>query len=85
MGWKSANVNNMSKLRLLKADKIPVKEIISKQGKIINLNEYKEIKEKATKKMKESLNIKQVSIPAMTFGKIEDRIYFKELLANVAI
>ena len=85
MGWKSANVNNMSKLRLLKADKIPVKEIISKQGKIINLNEYKEIKEKATKKMKESLNIKQGSIPVMTFGKIEDRIYFKELLANVAI
>ena len=85
MGWKSTNVNNMSKLRLLKADKIPVKEIISKQGKIIDLTEYKEIKEKATKKMKESLNVKQVSIPAMTFGKIEDRIYFKELLANVAI
>ena len=85
MGWKSKNVNNMSKLRLLKADKISVKEIISKQGKIIDLNKYKEIKEKATKKMKESLNIKQVSIPAMTFGKIEDRIHFKELLANVAI
>ena len=85
MGWKSTNVNNMSKLRLLKADKISVKEIISKQGKTIDLNRYKEIKEKATKKMKESLNIKQVSIPAMTFGKIEDRIYFKELLANVAI
>lgn len=85
MGWKSTNVNNMSKLRLLKADKIAVKEIISKQSKIIDLNEYKEIKEKATKKMKESLNIKQGSIPAMTFGKIEDRIYFKELLANVAI
>lgn len=85
MGWKSTNVNNMSKLRLLKADKIPVKEIVSKQGKIIVLDKYKSITEKATKKMKESLNIKQVSIPAMTFGKIEDRVYFKELLANVAI
>lgn len=85
MGWKTTNVNNMSKLRLLKADHISTKEIIAKQAKIIDLNQYKAIKEKATKKMKESLNIKQVSIPAMTFGRIEDRKMFREILANVAI
>ena len=53
--------------------------------KIIDLNQYKAIKETATKKMKESLNIKQVSVPAMTFGRIEDRKMFREILANVAI
>lgn len=85
MGWKTDNVNNMSKLRLLKADKIQIKEILKKQAKIIDINKYEKIREKATKKMKESLNIKQVSIPAMTFGKTKDKKFFKELIANVAI
>ena len=35
--------------------------------------------------MKESLNIKQVSIPEMTFGRIEDREMFREILVNVVI
>lgn len=85
MGWKRENVNNMSKLRLLKEDNISVKTILSKQSKIVNIEEYKEIKEKAQKKMKKNINSNPISLPIMTFGTHENRRFFKELLSNVAI
>lgn len=50
MGWKNKNIDNMSKLRLLREDNISVKTILEKQEKIIDINEYKEIKIKAERK-----------------------------------
>ena len=44
MGWKTENVNNMSKLRLLREDKIEVKEILKNQGKVIEFKEIKKIR-----------------------------------------
>ena len=77
MVWKRENVNNMSKLRLLKEDKIEVKEILKKQGKIIEFKEIKKIRNQANAKIKESINFKQVSVPLMEFGTTEERIFLK--------
>ena len=85
MGWKSENVNNMSKLRLLKEDNIAVKTILSKQNKVIKIEEYKEIKEKAARKIKKNINFKPVSLPIMTFGTHEEKEYFRKILSNEAI
>lgn len=85
MGWKTENVNNMSKLRLLRADNISVKTILSKQNKVIKIDEYKEIKEKAERKIKKNINFKPVSLPIMTFGTHEEKEYFRKLLEDVAI
>ena len=83
MGWKIENVNNMSKLRLLKADNISVKTILEKQEKIIDINEYKIIKEKAKRKI--NINFKPVSLPIITFGEREEKEFFKNLLEIKAI
>lgn len=83
MGWKTQNVNNMSKLRLLKADNISVKTILEKQEKIIDINEYKIIKEKTKRKI--NINFKPVSLPIMTFGEHEEKEFFKSLLEIKAI
>jgi len=85
MGWKSENVNNMSRLRLLKEDNISVKTILKKQEKIVNIDEYKEIKEKAERKIKKNINFKPVSLPIMTFGTHEEKEYFRKILSNEAI
>ena len=85
MGWKRENVNNMSKLRLLKEDKIEVKETLKKQGKIIEFKEIKKIRNQANAKIKESINFKQVSVPLMEFGTTEERIFFKNLLEYKAV
>ena len=85
MGWKSENINNMSKLRVLREDNISVKEILEKQEKIIDINEYKEIKEKAERKIKKNINFKPVSLPIMTFGTHEEKEYFRKILNNEAV
>ena len=79
------NINNMSKLRVLREDNISVKEILEKQKKIIDINEYKEIKEKAERKIKKNINFKPVSLPIMTFGTHEEKEYFRKILNNEAV
>lgn len=85
MGWKTKNIDNMSKLRLLREDNISVKTILEKQEKIIDINEYKEIKIKAERKIKKNINFKPVSLPIMTFGTQEEKEYFRKTLSNEAI
>lgn len=85
MGWKSQNIDNMSKLRLLREDNIPVKTILEKQEKIIDIKEYKEIKNKAERKIKKNINFKPISLPIMTFGTYEEKEYFRKMLNNEAI
>lgn len=83
MGWKTQNINNMSRLRLLKADNISVKSILEKQEKIIDINEYKNIKEKTKRKI--NIDFKPVSLPIMTFGEHDEKEFFKNLLEIKAI
>ena len=85
MGWKTENVNNMSKLRLLKEDKITVKEILNKQEKIIDFNEYKEIKAKTQKKMNKNIDFKPVSLPIISFGTHAQRKFFRDILNGMAV
>ena len=85
MGWKTENVNNMSKLRLLKEDNISVKEIMSKQENIIDIRKDEEIKEKVQNKIKQNINFKPVTIPIMTFGTHEEKEYFRRILNNEAV
>ncbi len=80
LGWKVINVDNISKLRLLKADKKEIREVVHNKRKVIEFKEIEKIRHCAKEKMKESINVKQVSVPTMTFGTIEERIFFKQLL-----
>ena len=85
MGWKTENVNNMSKLRLLKEDKIEVKEILNKQEKIIKIEEYKEIKEKTKRKINNNIDFKPVSLPIISFGTQGQRKLFRDILNGMAV
>lgn len=85
MGWKTENVNNMSKLRLLREDKIEVKEILKNQGKVIEFKEIEKIRNQANAKIKESINFKPVSVPIMNFGTQEEKIFFRNLLEYKAV
>ena len=77
MGWKTRNVNNMSKLRLLREDKISVREILEKQEKIKDLEEYKEINK--------NINFKPVSLPIISFGTHGERKLFRDILNGMAV
>ena len=61
MGWKSKNVDNMSKLRVLREDNISVKTILEKQEKVIDINEYKEIKERYDFMSEQRLDLEEAS------------------------
>src|SRR5574344_823963 len=80
LGWKVINVDNVSRLRLLKADNKEIKEIVHNKRKVKELKEIKKIRNQANKKIKESINFKTVSIPAMEIGTKEQRKFFKQLL-----
>ena len=83
MGWCSTNVDNMSKLRILKANNISVKEVLERQEDLTNINEYKEIK-KAYRKMK-NVYFAPVSLPIMQFDKGSQRKFFKDLVDRIAV
>lgn len=85
LGWKTKNVNNMSKLRLLREDKIEIKTIIEKQNKVIDINEYKEIKEKTQKRINKNIDFKPVSLPIISFGTHAQRKMFRDILSGMAI
>ena len=84
MGWSKTNVNNMSKLRLLKADNISIKKILEEQKKVVDIKEYKEIKEQVKQKMK-NINFAPVTLPVMEFGKGYQQKFFKNLLNKIVI
>lgn len=85
MGWKTGNVDKMSKLRLLKEDKVSVREILKNTKKVIEFEEIKKIKSKIDKKIKTEINFKPQSIPAVQFGDIEERMQLKKLLRYKAV
>ena len=80
LGWKTINVNNVSKLRLIKADNKEIKEIVHNKRKVIEFKEIEKIRNQANKKIQESINFNPVSIPMMQFGTTEEKIFFKNLL-----
>ena len=80
LGWKTINVDNVSRLRLVKADNKEISEIVQNKRKVIEFKEIKKIRNQANKKIKESINFKPVEIPIMEFGTKEERIFFKQLL-----
>lgn len=80
MGWKTENINNMSKLRLLKEDGVNICEVVRKQEKVIEFKEIQKIRNQANAQIKESINFKVLSIPAMNFGTQEERLMFKSIL-----
>lgn len=80
LGWKTVNVDNVSRLRLVKADKKEIKEIVHKQRKVIEFKEVEKIRHIAKEKIKESINFKVGTIPVMELGTTEQRKFFKQLL-----
>ena len=80
LGWKTINVNNVSKLRLIKADNKEIKEIVHNKRKVIEFKEIEKIRHIAKEKIKESINFKAGTIPVMEFGTTEQRKFFKQLL-----
>ena len=85
MGWSTTNVENMSKLRIAKEDKIRTEKILNNNKKVIELNEIQKIRNQANAKIKESINFKPVSVPIMSFGTQEEKIFFKNLLGYKAV
>ena len=85
LGWKIQNVNNMSKLRLLKEDKIEINTILEKQNKVIDIKEYKEIKEKTRRKIQKNIAFNPVSLPIISFGTHAQRKLFRDILSGMAI
>lgn len=80
LGWKTINVNNVSKLRLIKADKKEIKEIVQNKRKVIEFKEIEKIRHIAKEKIKESINFKIGKIPAMEFGTTEQRKFFQQIV-----
>lgn len=85
LGWKVINVNNVSKLRLIKADNREIKEIVHNKRKVIEYKEIEKIRHNAREKIKSSVNFKVGKIPAMEFGTTEQRKFFKQLLEYKAV
>ena len=80
MGWSIKNIDNMSRLRTAKEDKISTKEIIKNSKKIIEFKPIEKIRNQANKKIEESANFKLINVPIMQFGTKEEMILFKNLL-----
>lgn len=80
MGWSTLNIDNMSRLRTSKEDKINAKEILKNSKKIIEFKEIEKIRNQANKKIEESINFKPIRVPIMQFGTTEEKIFFKNLL-----
>lgn len=85
MGWSTTNINNMSRLRTAKEDKISIEEILKNSKKVIEIKEIQKIRNQANAKIKESINFKPVNIPIMNFGTTEEKIFFKNLLEYKAV
>lgn len=80
LGWKTINVDNVSRLRLVKADKREISEIVHNKRNVIEFKEIEKIRNQANQKIKESINFKTVTVPAMNYGTLEERQFFKQIL-----
>lgn len=80
LGWKTINVDNISRLRLVKADNREISEIVHNKREVIEFKEIEKIRNQANQKIKESIDFKRVTIPAMEFGTTEQRKFFKQIL-----
>ena len=80
LGWKTINVNNVSKLRLAKANNKSIEEIVANKRKVIQFEEIEKIRHYANRKINESLKIKTGSLPIINFGTTEQRKFFKQLI-----
>lgn len=85
MGWSTTNINNMSRLRIAKEDKVSTEEILKNSKKVIEFKEIEKIRNQANVKIKESINFKEVNVPIMNFGTREEKIFFKNLLEYKAV
>lgn len=79
-GWCIPNLDNMSRLRIYKANAGKVKELIEDRNKVVKFEEIKKI-EKSIKKAMKNINFNSVAIPIMTYGNEEERIFFRKLLS----
>ena len=80
LGWKTINVDNVSRLRLVKADNKEIKEMVHNKRKVIEFKEVEKIRHYAKEKIKGSINFKVGTIPVMEFGTTEQRKFFKQIL-----
>ena len=80
MGWKVTNVDNVSRLRLLRADKNEIKEVVQNKRKVIEFKEIEKIRHIANEKILVIAKFKLGTIQAMEFGTTEQRKFFKQLL-----
>lgn len=80
MGWSTINIDNMSRLRTAKEDKIKTRTVIENSKKIVEFKEFEKIRHQAKEQMKTSVNFKPVNVPIMQFGSDEERLFFKNLL-----
>jgi len=79
-GWCIPNLDNMSRLRIYKANDEKVKDLIVERNKVVKFEEIKNI-EKPIRRYMKKVNFNPVSIPIMTYGTEEERIFFKNLLS----
>lgn len=73
-------MDNVSRLRLIKADNRKISEIVHNKRNVIEFKEIEKIRQQTNQRIKESINFKTVSIPAMEFGTTEQRKFFKQIL-----
>ena len=81
LGWKTINVNNVSRLRLAKADNKEISEIVHNKRKVIEFKEIEKIRNQANQSIKEGINFKPVEVPIMKFGTTEQRKFFEQLIS----
>lgn len=81
LGRESITVNNISKLRLLKADKVEIKQIVENKRKVIEFSKMEKIRRQANKKIEESLHFKTAELPIIQLGSKSQRKLFKGLIA----
>lgn len=80
LGWKTINVDNVSRLRLVKADNKEISEIVHNKRNVIEFKEIEKIRIQANQKIKEGIDFKPVTIPVMEFGTTAQRKFFKQIL-----
>jgi len=79
-GWCIPNLDNMSKLRIYKANEGKVKDLITERSKVIEFNEIKNIETPVRKAMRKNIDFKPVALPIMTSGTDTEKEIFKNLL-----
>ncbi len=79
-GWCIPNLDNMSRLRIYKANEGKVKDLIAERNKVIEFEEIKKL-EKPIKKAMKNIDFRPVTMPIMEYGTTGERKFFKNLLS----